>query len=231
MAFLLAGACAVDDRPVTVAPAAIPVDQALITDFSDAVEGPDVHGRPGILYGDGPVHLGGSSSMFAAPGLSLPTLSIEPRGDGRALRVLARPGTPINDGSFYFGFALAFGDDQAVRIDATGYRGVRFTLEGDTGTCIVMFQVIFSAVDRADPSYPGVATCLLREDCAPPYSHPLSLEGNGVFEIPFDALDDGNPVRRVDVTTITAVGWKLYAPLSGPSCEVSLLLDDVAFLR
>jgi hypothetical protein len=55
------------------------------------------------------------------------------------------------------------------------------------------------------------------------------------FDVRFDALTNpGNPVAGIDAQTIRSivnVGWKLFAPLVGPPCQASLLLDDVAFFR
>jgi hypothetical protein len=214
------------------------VQQDLITDFSDAVVGIDLDGNPGIAYSRGAVALGGTSAVFAAPGLRLPRLSLEPRGSDQALRIDATPGVPIDNQNYYSGIALAFGRDEGVCVDATGYTGVRFTLEGTPGTCQLMFQVLISQDFRIGENGPGA--CTLGELCYPPFSEPLVVDG-GVgaepsrFDVRFAALTrPGNPVARIDAQTIKSivnVGWKLFAPLVGPPCQASMLLDEVAFFR
>jgi hypothetical protein len=236
----LAAACSIDARRVTVndsqqvAPTMIcqglPVQRDLITDFSDAFEVPDHDGKPGVGFAQGPVPGGGVSQLFTAPGLASAQLSLEPRGDNHALRIDANPGVPIGDDNYYVGMALGFGGDQEICVDASGYQGVSFTLDGSTGSCQLMFQVMISQ-DYRIGSNTLVASCTLGEACYPPFSRPLVVDGTMSYSIPFSALANGNPVGTVDVKAITNVGWKLFAPLNGPPCQASLLLDDVAFFR
>jgi len=238
--FCLAAACSIDARMVTVndsqqvTPTTVcqgmPVQRDLITDFSDAFVAPDHDGKPGVGFAQGPVPGGGVSYLFAAPGLASPRLSLEPRGDDRALRIDANPGVPIGDDNYYLGFGLGFGGDTQICVDASGYQGVSFTLDGSTGTCQLMFQVEISQ-DYRIGSNTQIASCTLGEACYPPYSRPLVVDGPMTHAIPFSALANGNPVGMVDMTAITSVGWKLFAPLNGPPCQASLLLDDVAFFR
>jgi len=246
---VLAGACSIDPRDVIVDsgdPAAadadadadadvvevcrgIPVERSLIADFSDAVEELDHDGNAGIRYPSGPVNRGGVSYFFAAPGLATPRLSIQTTAGNPALRIDATPGVPVNDQNYYFGFALGFGSEEEVCLDASGYSGVSFTLDGSPGTCLLMFQVMISQDDRIGAGF-AAASCTLGEACYPPFSDPLAVDGPGSYAIPFAALANGNPVDHVDLKTITNVGWKMYAPLDGP-CEAHLVLDDVAFFR
>jgi hypothetical protein len=240
---MFAAACAIDGRAVTVDGGVpivatrvcqgIAVQQDLITDFSDAVLGTDLEGGPGILYGRGPVQRGGASEVFAAPGLKFPQLSLEPHGTDQALRIEAKPVMPVIDNP-YLGFALGFGRDAELCVDATGYRGVAFTLDGTTGTCQLMFQVLFSQdfrVGLADPA----GACTLGELCYPPFSRPLAVNGPATYAIEFaDLVNPGNPVAGIDPQTIRSivnVGWKLFPPLGDTPCQASLLLDDVAFFR
>ena len=242
MTLVLTAACSIDGRAVTVDGSVpiiamrvcqgIAVQQALITDFSDAVPGTDLDGNPGILYGLGPVQRGGTAVVFAAPGLKPPQLSLEPHGNDQALRIEANPGMTVGD-NYYLGFALGFGQDAELCVDATGYRGVSFTLDGTVGSCQLMFQVLVSQDFRVGPHDPAGA-CTLGELCVPPYSRPLAVNGPAPYMIPFaDLVNAGNPVAGIDSQTIRSivnVGWKLFA-LGGTPCQASLLLDDVAFFR
>jgi hypothetical protein len=209
----------------------IPVQQALIADFSDAVEEVDSHGNAGVRYASGPVSRGGTAYFFAAPGLTPPRLSIQTTGDNRALRIDATPGKPVTPDFYWFGFALGFGSDTEVCLDATGFTGVGFTLDGTPGTCLLMFQVMISEDDRIGDGFEA-ASCTLGPDCYPPFSKPLMVAGPGSYAFPFTELAHGNPVETVDVKAITNVGWKMFAPVDESTpCEAHLVLDDVAFYR
>ncbi len=235
-------ACSIDDRNVSVAPATdasvptrcsgIPVGRELISDFTDAVEVVDVDGNHGIVYSNGPVGLGGVTQFFSAPGVAPPTLSLVPTDTGPALEVRATPARPISaePASRYFGFGLGFGIVAPVCVDASAYRGVSFSLEGQIGSCELMFQTQISQDDRLLEGS-DVSSCTLAELCYPPYSAPLEVGRKRTFQFPFDALNGGNPVELVDPTTLINVAWKMFAPVSGPACEVRIVIDDVAFYR
>jgi hypothetical protein len=247
---ILGFGCSIDDRVVTVAPTpldeptglspvveacqGIPIENDLISDFSDAREVVDSEGNAGIEFTRGPVGRGGESYFFEAGGLSRPRLSLVPTASGFSLRIDAKPGVPIDDSNQWVGFALGFARDQEVCVDATGYHGIRFTIAGSTGTCQLMTQVMISQDDRIGEGFP-TASCTLGDLCYPPFSAPLAVdETPHTFEIPFTALSDGNPAPVVDELTkktITNIGWKLYVPLSGPPCVASLSLDDVGFYK
>ena len=246
-AALLAGAgCSIDDRSVRVAPTAVgespeetpidegcqgmPLERALIADFSDASEVITFEGAAGVEFAPGPLGLGGVSYLFAARGQNPPALTLEPVDDDLALRIEADPGVPNTEYDQWSGFALGFNSVGDACLDATGYRGVRFTLEGDVGTCQVMFQVMMSQNSRIDEGFEH-ASCSLREFCYPPFSAPLVVGKKRVIELPFTALSDGSPLPLVDVDSITDVGLKFYAPFMGEPCRASLLLDDVEFYR
>jgi hypothetical protein len=211
--------------------ASIVVKQDLITDFSDAFDAPDFDGHPGgVSFTGGPVERGGVSYRFAAPGLDPPRLSLEPRVHDLALRIEAAPRMPI-DGNYYLGVAFGFSAGDEVCIDASAYRGVQFTLDGTTGTCQLMFQVERSEDYRIGPNT-KVASCTLGELCYPPFSPPLIVDGQRNHAIPFaDLTMPGNPIPEVNPKAITGVGFKLFAPVAGPPCVASLVVDDLAFFR
>ena len=162
-----------------------------------------------------------------------PRLSLISQGDNPALRIEASPGVPSSVARSYLGFGLGFGVDEELCVDASEFRGVRFTLDGSVGTCQLMFQVDISedlSIDEEQHS--PLAACKVGVDlCYPPFSLPLTINGPTHFEIPFTALSDGSPIGLVDRKTIAGISWKLWAPLDGPPCVASLVLDDVAFFR
>jgi len=241
-ALFFSAACSIDDRSVSVAPAGselmpvrcqgIAVERRLISDFSDAAEVVDVDGNHGIEYRDGPVGLGGVTQFFGAPGVPLPMLSLVSTDTGPVLKVEATPERPISEelGSRYFGFGLGFGRSEPVCVDASAYQGISFTLEGSIGSCELSFQTQISQDDRLLEGS-NVSSCTLGELCYPPFSEPLEVGSKRTFQFRFGALKNGNPVPLVDPTRLINVAWKMYAPASGPACELSMLIDDVAFYR
>jgi hypothetical protein len=235
VALVLAAACSVDARSVTLSRSAcegLPVEQALITDFSDATETTDRTGHPGITYTTGPLERGGTSVVFAAPSMVPPTLSLISQGDNRALKIDASPATPSDLDHSWFGFALGFGLETDLCVDASSFRGVQFTVDGTASTCSFMVQVDISQDIAIDETNSPVAACTLGVYlCYPPFSLPLTVNGPTHFAIPFTALSDGSPIALVDPKTILGISWKFFAPLEGPPCVASLILDDVAFFR
>lgn len=232
-------ACSIDSRSVTFAPPVledrickgVPVDQELVTDFSDAAETMEGGGDSLIRWGGGIAQKGGYAVSFGAPGQMPPQLSVvEDGGGNRALRVHATPGVPNGPDNVWSGAALVFGHDPDICVDATGYRGVSFRIAGMAGTCELMFQVEISQ-DLALEISP-TAACTLGDRCYSPFSNPLAIEKDAkTYEIPFTAISDGNPVPQVDPKTITSVAWKLWAPVEGVPCEADFVVDDVAFFR
>ena len=237
--FIVAAACSIDARQVTVDSGVVesrickgaPVDQDVITDFSDAVEATDAGGNPIIRWGGGPGQRGGVSYVFGAAGQMPPALSLEDVAGNRVLRVRATPGVPNSPDNFWSGLALGFGHDPAGCVDASAYRGVRFRIEGTVGTCQLMFQVEISQDLAIGGTDDEVAACTLGDLCYPPFSTPLSIQGSKTYEVPFTAISEGSPVHEVDPRSVTDVGWKLWAPLAGAPCEASFVVDDVAFFR
>jgi hypothetical protein len=210
-----------------------PVDSALITDFSDAVPGTNPQGDPFIAIGsdDASVLLRGGSYTYHAPGLSPPVLSLEPRGDGQALRVMASPGTPISSEYAWSGFGLGLSPPAGNCIDASKYSGVEFTLEGGLIGCQLLFGVLFSQ-DNAVTDNPTAGSCENAGVCTPPFSGVLTPDTTGLITVSFGALSGGIPVNRVDVTTITGVQWQIVpTPDSSVPCMASFLIDGISFYR
>jgi hypothetical protein len=247
LAFVAAG-CSIDGRAVSVGGFAggadagdaaaetvqlpvckgMPLKAALITDLSEAFAGTDRMDRPDIEFGSNPDELRGGSFTYAAPFLEAPTLSLEPRGDGQALRVLASPGAPVDSGDAWvgLGFGLTYGEGGCL--DATGYSGVQFSIDGSLGTCQLRFGVQFSQDDKVEDN-PSGGSCALGPQCFPPLSGPLVPGADGIVMVPFAEVSGGSPTKTIDATTITGVNWQLVSPLTGDPCMASFTLDDVTF--
>lgn len=210
----------------------IPVNGALITDFSYATPGTDPNGKPGIVFGIGSDLLGGSYT-YSAPFLTAPQLSLEPRGDGQALRVTAIPGVPVTSGNAWLGFGFGIGiPPLALCLDASGYSGVQFTIEGSLGTCQLEFGVLFSEDDSIRDTPVGACAPEVTA-CYTPLFGPLVPGPGGIVMVPFAdmPISAGSPTSTVDTKAITGIQWELIAPLSGDPCVASFTVDDVSFFR
>ena len=212
---------------MTLAPCmAIPVVRDLITDFSDAH--PAMLGNlTDIEFDVQPGMVGGTFTYPQGGGLPPPSLSMEPRGADQALRVMAKPGKPINSQAAGLGVGIGWGATDGQCLDATGYSGVRFTIQGTLGTCQLLVGVNFSR--DLDARLNAAGTCLSGSPCYGPATGILT-PNTGTLEARFADMTGGSPVNRVDVTTLSGVIWALLAPLDG-SCDASFTIDDVRFFR
>ena len=143
------------------------------------------------------------------------------------MRVTAKPGTPINSQAAYFGAGIGWGAIDGQCLDATGYSGVRFTIEGTLGTCQLLVGVNISR--DLDARLNAAGTCAPGNPCYGPTTG-VSTPNTGSLEARFADMSGGIPVGQVDVTTLDGVFWTLVAPLDG-SCVASFTIDDVAFFR
>jgi len=204
----------------------IPAEQALITDFSDALEvQEDDEGNPGVGFGF-PLHrYGGISFVWALTGLDLPRVSLAGAGDAdeRAMRVVAQPRNPLSQEYASVGFGLGwFGC-----VDATEYAGVAFTLKGTLGTCQLYTGLNGAQTTRVELNEDG--SCELADFCFPPSSGPIETEGT--YEIPFEDIRGGNPRDAIDPARILGFNWGLSVPLEGTPCDADFTVDDVRFFR
>ena len=204
---------------------AIPVTRDLITDFSDAHPA-TLQGTPDIEFDVQPGVVGGTFT-YQQSGRPVANLSIEPSGADQALRVSAQPGTPINSQVAGFGFGIGWGAIDGQCLDATGYSGLRFTFEGTLGSCQLWVGVNISR--DLYTGFNAAGTCAVEAQCNGPSTGPLN-PNTGTFEAKFADMYGGNPVGRVDVTTLSGITWTMVAPLDG-SCDASFTVDDVAFFR
>ncbi len=186
---------------------------ALITDFSDAVDG-----NP-ILFGTPPEITGGTFS-YAAPGLTAPVLSLAPGTNGTsALQVAASPGLPTDGGGF-FGFGLFFNSC----VDASAYNAVQFTINGTLGDCTMRFAVSSSQTVNPDADPRGSCT---ETSCFPP-SAPIGIAGTTVVRFS-DFTFPGSP-NIVDPTSLLGIQWQMDTP-PGVACNASFSIDDIRFVN
>lgn len=222
------GADASDAAPLPVC-RGTPVTAALITDFSDALQGTNAVGSPDFEFGTPPDGLGGGSYTYHAPLLAPPVLSLVPTADGQALAVTADPGVPHDSSNEWVGFGFGIGYAVGTCIDASRYQGVQFTIAGSLGTCELLFGVVFS--EDQDVTYsPATGACAAGAACYSPHSAPLIPDAAGVIQVPFATINQtGSPTSTVNPKTIAGIEWQLLAPLTGPPCSASFTVDDVKF--
>jgi hypothetical protein len=206
-----------------------PVENPIITDFEavipDAVN-PDCSASIGFYPPDLPT--GAGTWVYNQRRLEPPVLSIVERGDGHALSVVATPGVPFSTTNTVVGFGIGWGGFERACLDASAYRGIRFTVEGTVGTCELRVGAAFS--EDEDVRLNGSGSCTLENNCYPPRGGPVLLE-EGTIEVPFVDMIGGSPDPSVDATSLLGINWSLIVPLDGPPCEVSLVIDDVEFYR
>jgi hypothetical protein len=204
---------------------AIPVARELITDFSDAHPA-TLQGLPDIEFDVQPGMVGGTFT-YQQFGQTVAYLSIEPSGADEELRVTAKPGAPINGQVPTFGFGIGWGAIDGQCLDATGYGGLRFTIEGSLSTCQLWVGVNISR--DLYTGFNAAGTCAVETQCNGPSTGPLT-PNTGTFEARFADMSGGNPVGRVDVTSLSGINWTIVPPLDG-SCDARFPVDDVAFIR
>jgi hypothetical protein len=188
-----------------------PASSPIITNFSDAVAGSP------ITFGTAPGLMGGTFS-YAATGLVAPALSLVPASGGNAgqgLQVTVNPGTTTDPANAFFGFGLFF----SSCVDASAYRGVKFTIAGDLGSCGISFATTFS--DAVSPSDDPNGACTLAS-CFPP-SAPVTTTGTLV--VPFASVSGGSP-GTIDPKSIVGVQWQMNTPL-GFACAANFVITDV----
>jgi hypothetical protein len=252
---VLAAGCALDDRSLTIigtggghsdaggasgadgaSDAAtlpvcqgIPVTSAVITEFTDAVQGQNAVGDPDLEFGTGSDGLGGGSYTYHAPLLAAPVLSLVPTADGQALAVTADPGVPHDSSNQWVGFGFGICYSLGTCIDARRYEGVQFTIAGSLGTCELLFGVVFSE-DQDVTFSAATGACAAGAACYPPHSAALVPDAAGVVEVPFASINrNGSPTSTVDPKTIAGIEWQLNVPLAGTPCSASFTVDDVKF--
>jgi hypothetical protein len=167
---------------------------------------------------------GVGTATYAAPGLQPLTVTELRSSEGtlQALNVLAQPGEPLNPADNWFGVVLFMGNPSCV--DASAYGGVRFTIEGDLGTCLLQLEANTSEDNQV--AFGGSCPDSV---CYGPLSAPV---GTGTTVVRFADMSGGVPLPTVDPTQLQGIQWALSTPTDGsPPCQAQFTIRDVAFIE
>lgn len=168
----------------------------------------------------------GGTFTYASAGLAPPALSLVGDGTpaGQSLAVAVDSGVPpAFSTTAWDGFGLYFN----MCTDASRYAGIRFTINGDVGACLLQFSAQFSENDdvAADPTF---GSCTV-PTCFSPWVEPI---GAGTTTVRFADLAGGSPLTTVDTARLTGVHWQFMPPTgaAAASCHASFTVDDVTFV-
>lgn len=200
-------------------------------------------GEATYVVGTGPISCDGSppfteqiTGSFASPALnfaySFSSPDVPPpvvtassaQGFVESLQVEANASGAPDPSSVFMGFGLPFGSPGCV--DASSFSGVRFTVEGDLGTCSLSFEAVMSQNNRVEYGPFGVCTAA---ECFSASSPPFGL---GTTFVPFSDLNGGAPVSLFDPSALNTVQWTLRSsadPAAAP-CAANITVRDVAFV-
>ena len=167
----------------------------------------------------------GQPFTYAATGLTAPTVTLLPNGDGTTAgaQVAANPGTTTDLNNSFVGFGWGFGNPPCL--DASGFTGVQFTIAGDLGTCNLQFSLTPSEDNGVQFGPFGVCTA---DNCVGPFSASL---GVGTTVVKFADMTGGRPLATLDATALNAISWNLSVPTDGVTapCVASFTVTGVAF--
>ena len=173
---------------------------------------PNITGSPSLAFG---------SYGYVAPGLQAPVVSPIVATDGSllGLDVSVNPGATTDPGNAWLGAGLSL----PGCIDASRYKGVRFTIDGDLGTCSLAFVAV--PAQKQPVAFGGACA---EASCWSPASAPF---GTGVTTVHFADLAGGNPPGPVDPAHLMNVSWQLAVPTDGVTapCVAHFTITDVAF--
>jgi hypothetical protein len=123
----------------------------------------------------------------------------------------------------FVGFGLSFANPPCV--DARPFAGVRFTVTGMLGDCILRFGVV-SAEDNST-QYGAFGSCTAGASCIAPASAPIVP---GTTFVRFSDLSGGFPMDLVDAAALNDVQWMVAPPMGAAACSVDVKITDVAFV-
>ncbi len=191
----------------------------LIADFSSPDGGvPDAGGSVGAI------EIGGA--VYAYGGPATPHFSFR----GGDLEIVES--AVSTSSTQYAGVGITFADC----VDASAFRGVRFSIAGSVSGCAMNFTATISEDtynDGTTNSDPQGACTLGLLDC---YSPLVDLTGLSsapqTISFAWPAFMYGMPDQSIDPTKITGVGWT-FAIAAGPSgtCEADVTIGDVSFFE
>lgn len=159
---------------------------------------------------------------FQGTGLAPPAVVplFNPDATWQGLDVTLNPGTTTDPGNAFLGFGVPlFGC-----VDARAFSGVRFTINGDIGTCPLLFGLV--AQDNNATIFGGSCTDSL---CLDPTS---SVLNSGAVTVPFSALSGGTPDPSVETSALMDLQWQLNVPTDGvtPACSAHFTITDISFV-
>ncbi len=159
---------------------------------------------------------------FQATGLSPPAVTPLFGSDltWQGLDVTLNPGATTDSANAFVGFGVPlFGC-----VDARAFSGVRFTINGDLGTCPLQFGI----VPQDDNSTMFGGSCAASV-CLEPTSNVLS---SGTNVLPFTALSGGTPDPTLNPSALMDIQWQLNVPTDGvtPACNAHFTITDIAFV-
>jgi concanavalin A-like lectin/glucanase superfamily protein len=174
----------------------------------------------------GPAIRSGYPTSFAPEGVAWPSMGsyVSDAGELEALTVYIDPedGSALPEGA-YWDAGLSFSEPACV--DASAYAGVSFSIQGELGSCSVVFSALFSQDLTANDER---GACIDRP-CSAPISAPFGL-GQHVFR--FADLTGGTPLPDIDPTKLTGLLWRfLPSPdPSAPRCNATVAIENISFV-
>jgi eukaryotic-like serine/threonine-protein kinase len=158
-----------------------------------------------------------------AKGFRAPTVELldRPGGSPRPLHVVVRTGVAeANRNWSVFGFMFA----KVPCLDASRFKGIRFTMQGDLGRCEASFH-LFQSHDMKGATGPGICT---GERCEG-YSFGSPTLTLGTTELSFSELKNGYS-DPMDPSALVGMQWGFVAPPSF-QCKADLQLSDISFIE
>jgi hypothetical protein len=160
-----------------------------------------------------------------ATGFRAPTVELLDRPGGsprpRPLHVVVRTGVAEGNRNWsVFGFMFA----KVPCLDASRFKGIRFTMRGDLGRCDVSFH-LFQSHDMKGATGPGICT---GERCEGYFfgSPTLTL---GTTELSFSELKNGYS-DPIDLSALVGMQWGFAAPQNF-QCKADLEISDISFVE
>jgi|SRR5579871_1258949 len=191
----------------------------LIADFS-----PPDGGAPDASGSVGAIEVGGT--VYAYGGSATPQYSFR----GGALEIVESASS--TSATQYVGVGITFADC----VDASAFRGVRFSIAGSVSGCAMNFTATISEDtynDGTTNSDPQGACILGLLDCYSPLVDVTGLtSAPQTISFAWPAFMYGMPDQTIDPATITGVAWS-FAIAAGPSgtCAADVSIDDVSFFE
>jgi hypothetical protein len=159
---------------------------------------------------------------YTAPGLEPASAEALVGSDGTfaGIHITAVSGVPTDPMSRWLGVGLPL----VGCVDASAFRGVKFTIKGDLGSCEVSFGLVTS-VNNSD----GFVGSCHESACLAASSAPLQA---GTTVVLFSEMTGGSPESRVNPATLNDLQWQFTVPLadSAPACVADFTITELSFV-